>query len=123
MFSKEEWLTLIGKLIHLTEEEKISWEPVGLEQLSVSVGRIVYNLRTQDADGSDPFILTVSKGAGEDALEIGSLTSSIHASSERDPEGHIRDLWPLAFRSSLGGPSLVNDIFAGLDAIDAGDEL
>ncbi|WP_271985302.1 hypothetical protein [Pseudoclavibacter terrae] len=119
MFSKAEWITLIDKLARLTQDEKIEWDAVGLEHVSVSVGRITYNLRTQDADGTDPFILTVFRGAGDEALEIGTLTSNIAANSEQEPEGRLRDLWPLALRSSLGGPSLVKDIFDDLDALDS----
>lgn len=121
MFTEQEWAALIAKLRQLTELGKVSWEPAGLVDLTLTLGNAKYQLSARDDDNQPPWRLTVYKVQDEfPYMErvVDSIDSDYSDESSEVPASLVPGLRDLAFRMSLGGPQLATDLLNDMLKLD-----
>lgn len=117
MFSNSEWNSLIDKLRHLTEGEKVKWVLDG-GALSTEIQGTTYIVESADEDGSAPWLLRVRTGDVWDGQDIDELRSIGGFETQTDPRTKVTPLREIAYRMALGGPKFASRLLDDLAAID-----
>ncbi len=129
MFEKREWVTLIGRLLSLTEERRLDWRLADKGVVVAQVSDFLYRIGSDDEDGREPFYLSISKkdpsrSSGESTVfaqidRVDSIPGAQDDPWDTESIGRkIVELQGAALRSAQGAPQLFEELLNGLSALD-----
>jgi hypothetical protein len=117
MFDVDEWSGLISQLINLTRDNHLKWSAAGTE-LSVDINNTTYLISAKDFDDQPPWVLAVRVKTTDGGQEIDRIVSQPYPPTAGKPETLVSPLREAALRNAFGGPDLVKQLLADLNALN-----
>jgi hypothetical protein len=113
VFSDDQQVALIARLMTLTRDGRLSWEPKGRFHFLADSHRFTYDLNSRDDDDEHPYDLAVRNLDGE----IVAVLSSDAAGGLEGLNRGLQQLYVLAKRTALKLDKVVVDVFKDLDEL------
>ena len=131
MFDNQEWITLVGRLSALTQEQKLAWT-MRNDVLVARAANFMYRIGSVDGDGRQPFFLAISRSLplpDSEEAEVFSEIDRINSLNETqsDPWNSetlgrsIVNLRDLALRDAQGAPQIFEELLDSLSSLGESD--
>lgn len=122
ILDREQQLSLLTRLRHLTESGALSWKAATPYQLRTDVGKFTYTLASQDGDDLPPYWFGIGQAEADPSVGFVQIIQSLIDDpnpDERIMNAGLRSLYNVVKRAAFGWEDMAREIFAELDAVES----